>query len=203
MAMVILLAAVVIPVAAALRSQYPRPPDLTTVAAGSYADVAWRTVQYPGLNFATIQYPRPLGCGQNSSPTPTGFVFPVDVQQVSYLQPTNGPRLAIVLVRCLSGTPTPSSLYAFDGVEPGGHPHLFAALLAPPQSGAGPSWYGNSFSTSGDEIVMSAKGVTGSTPICCPNVGALMRWAWNGDTFTRSITTAPYVASLKTGFAGE
>ncbi|HEY6429076.1 MAG TPA: hypothetical protein VIX84_17790 [Acidimicrobiales bacterium] len=190
-AIVILLAAVVVPVAAATRSQVPEPPDLATVAAGPYADVAWRTVEYPGLNFATIQYPRRLGCGENSSPTPTGFVFPVDVQQVSYLQPTDGPRLAVVLVRCLSGTPTPSSLYAFDGVEPGGHPHLFAALLTPPNSGDGPFWYGNSFSTAGDEIAMSTKGVTGTAPICCPNVSALMRWTWNGHTFARSITTTP------------
>lgn len=201
-ALIVLMVAVAVPVlATGVNSS--KSPTLAQVAAGPYGDVAWRSVQYPGLNFATSAYPKTLGCSTTSTATPTGFVFPVDVQQVSYLQPQNGPRLAIVLVHCLSGSPTPSSLYAFDGMT-NGHPQLFAVLLAPPTSGSASLWYATGFSTSGDKIVMPAKGVTGSAPVCCPNVTALMHWTWNGSIFERSVRTAPIVASPKSaGHSGS
>ena len=196
LASIVALIAVVAPLAA-LQSGSSPTPSLAQSEAGPYIDVAWRKVEYPGLNFALTPYPHALGCGRHSAPLPTGEVVPVDVQQVSYLQPRDGPRLAIVLVRCLSGTPTPSSLYAFNGVGPNAHPHLFAVLLAPPRSGAATLWYATGFTTSGSRIKMTPKGVTGSDSagICCPNVVAHMVWTWTGLSFSQSATSYPYVTN--------
>ncbi len=174
----LVLIAAAIPIAVLSRSETNPSPTLAVVGAGQYADVAWHSVEYPGLNFATIQYPRVLGCGTSSARTQTGYVFSVEVQQVSYVQPHGGPRLAMVLVRCRAGSPTPSSLYAFDGVLANGKPQLFQVLLPPMASQT--FWYATEFSFSGDQIVMSARGADANTPICCPDVSAVMHWRWDG-----------------------
>src|ERR1700722_736555 len=41
--------------------------SLRPVAAGPYRDVSWRQVEYVGLNFANLAYPKSLGCGSHSS----------------------------------------------------------------------------------------------------------------------------------------
>jgi hypothetical protein len=192
--LIVLVIAVVVPLTALQLGRSPTP-SITKSETGPYVDVAWRKVEYPGLNFRSTQYPHALGCGKHSTPLPTGEVLPVDVQQVSYIEPRHGPRLAIVLVRCLSGTPTPSSLYAFNGVGRGAHPRLFAVLLAPPSSGTASLWYATDFTTTRSRIAMTPKGVIGSAAICCPNVIAHMVWTWTGLSFSQSVTSYPYITS--------
>jgi len=177
----LVLIAAAIPIAVLSRSATSPSPTLAVVGAGQYADVAWHNVEYPGLNFATTQYPHVLGCGTNSASTRTGYVFPVEVQQVSYVQPLGGPRLAIVLVRCRAGSPTPSSLYAFDDVKANGKPHLFQVLLPP--MALQTFWYATGFSLSGNQIAMVARGADANAPICCPDVSGVMHWHWNGARF--------------------
>jgi len=170
---------------------------LVVVGSGPYADVAWHSVKYPGVNFATAQYPHSLGCGINSAATPTGYVFPVQVLQVSYVQPHGAPRLAIVLVRCQAGSPTPSALYAFDSVGANGTPHVFQVLLRPPSTAPYTFWNATSFSVAGSTIVMQATGSDARAPICCPDIAAIMRWRWNGHRFVGPMTiTKPHTGGV-------
>src|ERR1700728_951192 len=166
--------------------------SLRSVTAGPYSDVAWRQVEYFGLNFANVAYPRSLECGSNSTPTSTGYVFPVDVQQVAYVRPAGtSSRIALVLVRCMSGTPTPSALYAFDSPRGTTGPHLFQVLLAPPSAGTKTLWYASGFSSSNNEVTLTLKGVRGNAAICCPNVSATAIWTWNGTRFQEVGSHAP------------
>jgi hypothetical protein len=175
----VLAGAIVMP---ALSSSPATGAQLGRVGSGQFSKVAW----------ATVEYPRSLGCGTGSTPTATGVIFWVDVEQVRYLKSAKGPRLAIVLVRCVSGSSTPSALYVFDGVDAKGRPHLRDVLLEPPGAGSGTTWYATQFTIVRNLITMMAKGVTGSAPLCCPNETALMRWTWNGSDFQRHVTTQPY-----------
>ena len=150
------------------------------VGVGSYAKVHWATVAYPRL-----------GCGTGSTATATGVRFGVDVLQVSYLEDAPGRHLAIVLVKCAAGSPTPSALYAFDAVTKG-RPHLRSVLLAPPNPRSPTIWSATAFTTTRTGVAMDALGVTGSAPICCPNEAATMRWKWTGAGFQRHVTAQPY-----------
>jgi hypothetical protein len=154
--------------------------QVAPVAAAQYSKVTWSRVAYPRL-----------GCGTGSTPTATGVRFGVDVLQTSYLEDAKGHRLALVLVRCVGGSPTPSALYAFDGMAKG-RPHLRSAMLAPPTAGSGTVWYATRFTTTRNGVTMTAYGVTGSAGLCCPNEAATMSWTWNGSSFQRHVTTRPY-----------
>jgi hypothetical protein len=162
--------------------------QLGRVGPGQFSKVAW----------ATVEYPRSLGCGTGSTPSATGVIFGVDVEQVRYLKAAKGPRLAIVLVRCVSGSSTASALYVFDGVNAKGRPHLRDVLLEPPGAGSGTTWYATQFTMVRNVITMIAKGVTRSAPLCCPDETALMRWTWNGSDFQRHVTTRPYQPPIST-----
>jgi len=100
-ALLVLIAAAVVGLVTFGQSGSTSPKSsLRSVTAGPYGDVAWRQVEYFGLNFANVAYPRSLECGSNSTPTSTGYVFPVDVQQVAYVRPAGtSSRIALVLVR--------------------------------------------------------------------------------------------------------
>lgn len=172
--------------------------SLRSVSAGPYRDVAWHRVEYFGLNFSNVSYPRNLGCGPNSAPIVTGHVVPVDVQQVAYVQPAGTTsRIALVLVRCQSGTPTPSALYAFDSPHGTSDPHLFQVLLAPPTTGTKTLWYASRFSSSKNEVALTLKGVRGTAGICCPNVSATAIWAWNGTDFQEVGSDAPKALEMQ------
>ena len=152
---------------------------ITRVTAGPFQDVVWKHVEYPGVNFSKVTYPGNFGCNPGSR-----YGFAPEVQQVTYIRPTDGgTRIALVLVRCDNGSNAPSSLYAFT-VEAGStHPHLLQTLLAAPKLGFKVIWYATSFSISKDAVILPLRGVTGSAPLCCPNVTETMRWALAGDHF--------------------
>ena len=104
-------------------------------------------VDYPGLNFSKVTFPGNIGCNPGSA-----YGFTVDVQQVSYIQAAQGTQIALVLVKCDAGTPTPSSLYAFT-VSRGRAAQLLQAL-APPEPLAQVVWYAAGFSISEDAVAL-------------------------------------------------
>ena len=164
-------------------SQQQGPPSSASIAVTSgtaFQDVVWKHVDYPGLNFSKLTFPGNIGCNPGSA-----YGFTVDVQQVSYVQSAQGTQIALVLVKCDAGTPTPSSLYAFT-VKPGSSkPQLLQTLLAPPEPLARVFWYATGFSISGDAVVLPSRGVTGAAAICCPNVSEDMRWVLRGEHFVQ------------------
>ena len=107
-------------------SQQQGPPSSAAIAVTSgtaFQDVVWKHVDYPGLNFSKVTFPGNIGCNPGSA-----YGFTVDVQQVSYIRSAQGTQIALVLVKCDAGTPTPSSLYAFT-VKPGSSkPQLLQTL---------------------------------------------------------------------------
>ena len=134
------------------------------------------------LNITNAQYPVALGCG---SGFPSGF--PVAVQQVTYVRPPGATEtLALVLVHCASGTPTPSSFYAF---APGKRrrPNRASSRCCWRLPFPGPTflWYAGHFRVSGATVTMAARGVGANSAICCPNVSTTMRWTFEGHRFVR------------------
>jgi hypothetical protein len=176
--------AVALPLSLSLSHQ-EAPSSGTTIEVTSgtaFQDVVWKHVDYPGLNFSKVRFPGNIGCNPGSA-----YGFTVDVQQVSYIQSARGTPIALVLVRCDAGTPTPSSLYAFT-VKPGSRKPLFLqTLLAPPEPRAQVEWFAVGFSISESAVVLPARGVTGAAAICCPNVSEDMRWVLRGEHFVRVI----------------
>jgi hypothetical protein len=141
--------------------------------------VSWSRVAYPGLNFSNARYPARMGCGP-------GFpsIFPVHVQQVAYILPARTKvTVALVLVKCESGTPTPSSLYAFEPGRNPSTPRLLQVLLAPPNPKANVLLYAEHLRVSGNTVELPVREVTGSAPICCPNVSTTLHWRIEGDHF--------------------
>jgi hypothetical protein len=143
-------------------------------------------VAYPGLNVSDARYPAQMGCG-------SGFPasFPVHVQQVTYIHPVGTRRTeALVLVKCESATPTPSSLYAF---APGTSttPRLLQVLLAPPNPRTDVLWYADQFRVAGNMITMTAREVKGSAAVCCPHRSTTLRWKIDGDHFEDESRTGP------------
>jgi len=154
---------------------------ISKVSVGPFEDVVWKQVDYPGLNFSRVHFPGNIGCNPGNQ-----YGFTVDVQQVSYIRSANGgTRIALVLVKCDSGTPTPSSLYAFTAEAGSTQPHLLQTLLAPPGPNRTVEWFASGFSVSKDAVILPARGVTGKAGLCCPNVTETMRWTLNGDHFSQ------------------
>jgi hypothetical protein len=180
----LVICAVALPLSFSLSHQQA-PSSGTTIEVTSgtaFQDVVWTHVDYPGLNFSKVRFPGNIGCNPGSA-----YGFTVDVQQVSYIQSARGNPIALVLVRCDAGTPTPSSLYAFT-VRPGSREPLYLqTLLAPPEPRAEVEWYAEGFSISEDAVVLPVRGVTGAAAICCPNVSEDMRWVVRGEHFVRVI----------------
>ena len=178
----LVICAVAVPLGLSL-SQQQGPPSSAAIEVTSgtaFQDVVWKHVDYPGLNFSKVTFPGNIGCNPGSA-----YGFTVDVQQVSYIQSAQGTQIALVLVKCDAGTPTPSSLYAFT-VKPGSSkPQLLQTLLAPPEPLAQVFWYATGFSISEDAVVLPSRGVTGAAAICCPNVSEDMRWALRGGRFVQ------------------
>ncbi len=178
----LVICAVAVPLSLSLsRQQAPTLSTAIEVTSGTaFQDVVWRHVDYPGLNFSKVTFPGNIGCNPGSA-----YGFTVDVQQVSYIQSAQGTPVALVLVKCDAGTPTPSSLYAFT-VKPGSsEPQLLQTLLAPPAPLAQVFWYATGFSMSEDAVVLPSRGVTGAAAICCPNVSEDMRWVLQGGRFVQ------------------
>jgi hypothetical protein len=178
----LVICAVAVPLGLSLSQQHgPRSSAAIEVTSGTaFQDVVWKHVDYPGLNFSKVTFPGNIGCNPGSA-----YGFTVDVQQVSYVQSAQGTQIALVLVKCDAGTPTPSSLYAFT-VKPGSSkPQLLQTLLAPPEPLAQVFWYATGFSISADSVVLPSRGVTGAAAICCPNVSEDMRWALRGGRFVQ------------------
>lgn len=178
----LVICAVAVPLGLSL-SQQQGPPSSAAIEVTSgtaFQDVVWKHVDYPGLNFSKVTFPGNIGCNPGSA-----YGFTVDVQQVSYIQSAQGTQIALVLVKCDAGTPTPSSLYAFT-VKPGSSkPQLLQTLLAPPEPLAQVFWYATGFSISEDAVVLPSRGVTGAAAICCPNVSEDMRWVLRGGRFVQ------------------
>jgi len=179
----LVICAVAVPLSQSLSHQEgSRSSAAIEVTSGAaFQNVVWKHVDYPGLNFSKVTFPGNIGCNPGSA-----YGFTVDVQQVSYIQSAQDTPIALVLVKCEAGTPTPSSLYAFT-VEPGSNePHVLQTLLAPPEPQAPVFWYASGFSISKDAVVLPSRGVTGAAPICCPNVSEDMRWVLvNGRRFVQ------------------
>jgi hypothetical protein len=157
------------------------PRTGVTVGAGAYQEVSWQHVTYPGLNVANATYPVEMGCGP-------GFpgMFPVGVQQVTYIRPPGGSEtLAVVLVHCASATPTPSALYAFAPGRSATHPRLLQVLLAPPNPKVDVLWYASHIHWNGHTVSLAARGVTTSGSNCCPQVSTTMRWNVAGHDFVK------------------
>jgi hypothetical protein len=155
------------------------PTSQPGVDASAFRLVSWSRVAYPGLNFSDARYPQEMGCG-------SGYpsIFPAHVQQVTYIRPPGTKRtLALVLVKCESGTPTPSSLYAFAPGSSRTTPHLLQVLLAPPTPNPDVLWYAQHFEVVGNLVSLPARGVTGNAAICCPNISTTLRWRIEGDRF--------------------
>jgi len=178
----LVICAVAVPLGLSLPHQQG-PPSSTAIEVTSgtaFQDVVWKHVDYPGLNFSKVTFPGNIGCNPGSA-----YGFTVDVQQVSYIQSAQGTPIALVLVKCDAGTPTPSSLYAFT-VKPGSsEPQLLQTLLAPPEPLAQVLWYATGLSISEDAVVLPSRGVTGAAAICCPNVSEDMRWVLRGGRFVQ------------------
>jgi hypothetical protein len=118
-------------------------------------------------------------------------MFPVHVQQVTYIHPPGAQTTeALVLVRCESATPTPSSLYAF---APGGatKPRLLQVLLAPPNPKSDVLWYADHFRVDGSTINLVARAAKGSSAVCCPNSHTTLRWRIEGDRFVNENHPGP------------
>jgi len=178
----LVICAVAVPLGLSLPHQQG-PPSSTAIEVTSgtaFQDVVWKHVDYPGLNFSKVTFPGNIGCNPGSA-----YGFTVDVQQVSYIQSAQGTPIALVLVKCDAGTPTPSSLYAFT-VKPGSsEPQLLQTLLAPPEPLAQVLWYATGLSISEDAVVLPSRGVTGAAAICCPNLSEDMRWVLRGGRFVQ------------------
>ena len=178
----LVISAVAVPLSLSLSCQQGPPSSAAIeVTSGTvFQDVVWKQVDYPGLNFSKVTFPGNIGCNPGSA-----YGFTVDVQQVSYIQSVQGTPIALVLVKCEAGTPTPSSLYAFT-VKPGSsEPQLLQTLLAPPEPLAQVFWYAAGFSMSRHAVVLPSRGVTGAAAICCPNVSEDMRWVLQGEHFVQ------------------
>jgi hypothetical protein len=162
-------------------------PSQQIVDSSSFARVSWSHVAYPGLNFTDAQYPTQMGCGP-------GFpaIFPVQVEQVTYIHTEGTPNtLALVLVKCESATPTPSSLYAF---APGGNatkPRLVQVPLAPPSPRSDVLWYAEHFKVAGNVVSLPARAVTGTVTGCCPNYSTTLRWKIERGRFVSEHHAAP------------
>ena len=107
---VLVICAVAVPLSLSLSTQQA-PPSRAAIEVTSgtaFQDVVWKHLDHPGLNFSKVTFPGNIGCNPGSA-----YGFTVDVQQVSYIQSAQGTPIALVLVKCEAGTPTPSSLYAF------------------------------------------------------------------------------------------
>jgi len=178
----LVICAVAVPLGLSLPHQQG-PPSSTAIEVTSgtaFQDVVWKHVDYPGLNFSKVTFPGNIGCDPGSA-----YGFTVDVQQVSYIQSAQGTPIALVLVKCDAGTPTPSSLYAFT-VKPGSsEPQLLQTLLAPAEPLAQVLWYATGLSISEDAVVLPSRGVTGAAAICCPNLSEDMRWVLRGGRFVQ------------------
>lgn len=153
---------------------------IETTSAGPFQDVVWKQYFNPKLNVTKVHFPGNIGCNPGSK-----YGFRVKVLQVSYVRTSGGGPIALALVRCDNGSTAPSSLYAFTVKAGASGPHLLQTLLAPPVSGTNTIWYATSFSVSKVAVVMPARGVTGTTGLCCPNVTETMRWALDGTHFIR------------------
>jgi hypothetical protein len=178
----LVICAVVVPLSLSLSHQHgpPSRAAIEVTSGTAFQDVVWKHVDYPGLNFSKVTFPGNIGCNPGSA-----YGFTVDVQQVSYIQSAEDTPIAIALVKCDAGTPTPSSLYAFT-VKPGSsEPQLLQTLLAPPEPLAQVFWYAAGFSIAGDAVVLPSRGVTGAAAICCPNVSEDMRWVLRGRRFVQ------------------
>ena len=178
----LVICAVAVPLSLSLSHQQGPPTGaaIEVTSGTAFQDVVWKHVDYPGLNFSKVTFPGNIGCNPGSA-----YGFTVDIQQVSYIQSAQGTPIALVLVKCDAGTPTPSSLYAFT-VKPGSsEPQLLQTLLAPPEPLAHVFWYAAGFSISKDAVVLPSRGVTGAAAICCPNVSENMRWVLQGGRFVQ------------------
>jgi hypothetical protein len=165
------------------RQSAPNPGTTTalqTTSAGPFQDVVWKHVEYPGVNFGHVSYPRSDDCR-----TGLQYGFAVDVQQVIYIRPTTGLPIALALVKCNAGSDSPSSLYAFTVKAGSTRPRLLQTLLSPPASGIDTVWYATSFSVSRNAVVLPLLGVSNADQegLCCPNVSLAMRWTLAGDHF--------------------
>ena len=178
----LVICAVAVPLGLSISHQQGPPSSaaIEVTSGTAFQEVVWRHVDYPGLNFSKLTFPGNIGCNPGSA-----YGFTVDVQQVSYIQSAQGTQIALVLVKCDAGTPTPSSLYAFT-VKPGSNkPQLLQTLLAPPEPLAQVFWYATGFSISEDAVVLPSRGVTGAAAICCPNVSEDMRWVLRAGRFVQ------------------
>jgi hypothetical protein len=148
------------------------------VGSAAYQDVSWQRVTYPGLNLANAAYPVEMGCGPNFP-----GMFPIDVQQVTYLRPPGeSATLAVVLVHCASATPTPSGLYAFAPGRSAAHPRLLQVLLAPPNPKIDVLWYANHFHVNGSTVSLVARAVTSLGSV---QTSTTMRWTFEGHRFVK------------------
>ena len=173
---VVAVCAVIIPLSV-LTNTTPAPRQ--AINSSTFRLVAWSHVAYPGLNVSDARYPAQMGCGP-------GFpaLFPVHVQQVTYIHPQGTPNtLALVLVKCESATPTPSSLYAFAPGRSATTPRLVQVVLAPPAPKADVLWYAEHFTVVGDVVSLPVRAVSGSGPICCPNRSTTLRWKFEHGRF--------------------
>jgi hypothetical protein len=153
-------------------------PPQQAINPSAFQLVSWSHVVYPGLNVADAQYPAQMGCGP-------GFpgMFPVHVQQVTYIHPRGTQSTeALVLVKCKSATPTPSSLYAFAPGTPT-TPRLLQVVLAPPNPKSDVLWYAEHFRVDASTVSLVAREVTGSAAVCCPANSTTLRWKIEGDRF--------------------
>jgi hypothetical protein len=195
---VALLVAIALPTGLILSADHPGGVttaniSLEKASVGPFENVSWRRVTYPGLNFADTRYPGNIGCNPGSE-----YGFRVQVEQVTYVRPASSRgTIALVLVHCNAGTPTPSSLYAFKATARTAQPQLVQTLLAAPRPGASVLWYATHFGVSKDSVSMPVTGVTGKAGICCPNVSLTMRWSYARSHFTLDTDVAPAVAAAQ------
>jgi hypothetical protein len=180
---VVAIGVVALPLSLALARSGPLPTGadtaITRVAAGPFQNVAWQHVEYPGVNFSKVGYPGNIGCNPGSA-----YGFTPEVQQVTYIRPTDGGiSIALVLVRCDNGSNAPSSLYAFTVRAGSTRPHLLQTLLAAPGPESNLIWYASHFSVSHDAVELPLRGVTGAAALCCPNVRESMHWTLVGGHF--------------------
>ena len=178
----LVIGAVAVPLGLSLsHQQAPLSDNAVAVTSGTaFQDVVWKDVHYPGLNFSKVTFPGNIGCNPGSA-----YGFTVEVQQVSYVRSARGTPIALVLVRCGAGTPTPSSLYTFTANPGSRQPRLLQTLLEPPGPQANVVWFAAGFSIFDNDVVLPARGVTGPAAICCPNVSEEMRWALQGEHFVQ------------------
>jgi hypothetical protein len=178
----LVICAVALPLGFSLSHQQAPVSDnaVAVTSDAAFRDVVWKDVHYPGLNFSKVTYPGNIGCNPGSA-----YGFTVEVQQVSYLSSTQGTEIALALVRCGAGTPTPSSLYAFTANPGSSQPRFLQTLLAPPEPQAQVVWFATGFSISDNDVVLPVRGVTAPAGICCPNVSEEMGWVLQGEHFAQ------------------